>query len=149
MMAAVPILMAVSAAVSAVGAIKQGQAASAANEFNAKIAEQNAEAADQQGQAAAEAQRRDAQRRIGAMEADIGASGGTMGGSATDLLADSIRMATLDNLTTRYNYKMRGAGYTNEAALSESAAKSARTASYFEAGGSLLRGAGNSLSYYG
>lgn len=143
------VISAASASVAAVGAIKQGQAASAANKFNAKIAEQNAEAAEQQGEAAADAQRRDAQRRIGAMEADIGASGGSMGGSATDVLADSIRMATLDNLTTKYNYQMRGAGYQNEASLNKSAAKSARTASYFEAGDSLLRGAGNTLSYYG
>ena len=148
-MAVMGVIPIIAGAISAIGAIKQGQAASAAAKFNAKVAEANAAAADQQGQAAAEAQWRDAQRRIGAMTAEYGASGvSSAEGSAAEALADSVRMATLDNLTTKYNYKVRSVGYRAEASLNKMNAKSARTASYFEVAGSLLRGVGSAMPYF-
>ena len=51
------------------------------------------------------------------------------------MLADSARMAELDRLTIQYNSKLRAAGLESQATLSEMEAKTARTASYFEAAG--------------
>lgn len=129
----------ISGVISAIGAIRQGNAAYAAGTFNAKVAEANAVASEQQGQAAADAQQRDAQRRLGSMIAAYGASGvSSAEGSASEALADSVRMATLDNLTTRYNYQLRAADYRTEAELNKMNAKNARTAGYFSAASSLL-----------
>ena len=143
------ILSAVGTTTAVVGAVKQGQAASAAESYNAKVNEQNAAAAEQQGAAAFEAQQRDAQRRIGAMTADYGASGASLtDSSASDVLRDSIRMATLDGLTTKYNYKLKGLGYVNEATLNKANAKNAKTSSYFDATSTALRGGLQIASYY-
>ena len=122
-------------AVSAVGAVQQGAAQASAAEYNANTARMNADIADSQGEAAAQAQSRDAARRIGAAVADYGASGVAMGeGSPADALAASARSAALDNLTVRYNYKLKALGYQSQAALDEAAAPNYRTASYLAAG---------------
>lgn len=124
-------------AVTAVGAIGQAQSAASASKYNAAVNTQNALVAEQQGEAAAQAQERDAQRRLGAAVAAYGASGVDITtGSPTDVLADSSRMAALDNLTTRYNYRMRALGYQNQATLDTSSARNSSTAGYLSAIGS-------------
>jgi hypothetical protein len=137
---AVPLIVA-SAVIGAAGAIRSAQAQSAASNYNAQVATQNASIAESQGNAAAEAQQRDAQRRLGSTLAAFGASGvQTDTGSPVDVLTDSARQATLDNLTTRYNYK-RGLGYTTQAQLDSASASNATTAGYLSAAGSLVGGA--------
>ena len=123
-----------------IGAVVQGEAAAGAAEYNAAIARQNAAAAVQQGQAASESQARDAARKIGAMVAGYGASGVSGSTSASDVLADSVRMATLDNLTTKYNYKLRELGFLNEASLQDSNATNSRTAGVLNALGAGMSG---------
>ena len=138
--AALPIL-AGSAAVSAVGSIMQGQAQSDAANYNAAIARQNAEIARQQGEAAAQAQNRDAQRKMGSMVAAYGASGVQSDtGSPMEALMDSARMATLDNLTIKYDADLRARGYQSQAVLSSANAKSASTAGVIGAVGAAGRG---------
>lgn len=142
MAAAIPAMMIASAVVSAAGAMSQAHAASAASNYNAQIATQNASAAAAQGQAASEAQARDSQRKIGSAIAAYGAAGVEAGaGSPSDVLADSSRQATLDNLSTQYNYKLKGLGYTDQAALDKSNASNATTSGYLSAAGSLIGGA--------
>jgi hypothetical protein len=142
--AAVPYIMAATAAVTAYGAIRQGQAASAAADYNAKVAEQNKQAALAQGQAQSEAQWRASQQRIGSAIALYGGAG-VQGdsGSAADVLGMNIQNATLDNLTTQYNAQMRGIGFDDQAELDHSNASNARTSSYLSAGGALLQGMGS------
>lgn len=135
------ILAGTGAAVSAVGAIRQGQAAANAANFNSAVATRNAQIAEGQSISAGEALSRDVQRRIGTATAAYGASGVSLSeGSPVDVLAESARMATLDAATLKYNYRLKGLGYQTEAALASSNAENSRTASYFNAAGSMLSG---------
>lgn len=140
-------LTALGTVVSAVGAIRQGQAASAAADYNAAIATQNEQITESQSIAAGEAQQRDAQRKLGSMVAAYGASG-VQGsdGSPADVLADSVRSMTLDALTLKYNYKLKGLGFHNQAQLDMANSNNSRTASYFNAAGTMFSGAGRVAS---
>jgi len=142
-MAAIPyILMAAGTAVAAVGAVRQGQAASAAANYNAQLAERNAQAAEAQGAAAAEAQQRDAQRKIGTAVALYGASGvQTDTGSPADVLADSARNASLDNLNIKYNARLRALGLQAQSNLDTANAANSKSAGNINATSQLLSGA--------
>lgn len=140
--------MYVSMAGSALGAVRQAQALSQAANYNAQVAKQNAQVAEQQGEAASQAQARDAQRRIGAMVAGYGASGVDLSsGSPQDVLADSVRSATLDNLTTKYNYKLKGLGYINQAQLDEMQADNYTSSGWLNAASSVASGMSRSQRY--
>lgn len=134
-------LTALGTVVSAVGAIRQGQAQAASSNYNAAISTQNEQIAESQSVAAGEAQSRDAQRKMGSMVAAYGASG-VQGsdGSPADVLADSARSMALDALTLKYNYKLRGLGFHNQAQLDSANANNSRTASYFSAAGTMFSG---------
>lgn len=150
MAAALPFLVIASAAVSAVGAVRQAQAAEAASNYNAQLARQNAQIAEAQGNAASEAQQRDSQRRLGAALAAYGASGvQTDTGSPTDVLADSARSAALDNATIKYNAKLRALGLQAQANLDEANATNSRTAGYINATSMLLSGAATAYGMRG
>lgn len=129
--------------VSAYGAVRAGQAQSAAAKFNAAVATQNAQIAQNQADAAAQEKHRDLVRRLGSMQAAYGASGVTSdSGSVLDVLGDSIRQGTLDQLTAKYNGQVRAAGYTDNAALDNMQARTALTSSYLSAAGTLASGFG-------
>lgn len=137
------VLTAAGTAVGAVGAVRSAQAQSNAADYNATVATQNAEAARAQGEAAVEAQARDAERQQGsaiALYGGAGVDGST--GSASDVLAASTREATLQQATTRYNYKLRALGYMDQAALDSAQAKNARSAGWLNMTSTLLSGAG-------
>jgi len=135
-------LAAASSAVGAIGAVRAGQAQAGAANYNALVAQQNAGIANAQGAAAADAQWRNAERRIGSSIAAFGGSGvqGSTG-STTDVLADNIQSATLDNLNTQYNYKLRALGFQDQASLDRSNASNASTSGYLSAVGTLIGGA--------
>ena len=140
-----PTMMLAAAGVKAFGSVMQGESQARSEEFNSAIATQNAAIARQQGVAAVQAQQRDAARKIGSMVASYGASGvQTDSGSPVDVLADSAAMATLDRLTLKYNYELKGAGFENQAAMDNMSAKSARTAGVLNA----LSGATDSYGKY-
>ena len=146
----VPYLMAGAAVVSAVGAVRQGQAAAASADYNAKVAEQNAQIANAQGNAAVEAQQRDAQRRMGAAVAAYGASGVQLsGGSPMDVLEESARNSALDAATLKYNYRLRGMGFENQANLYSAQSGFASTAGYLGAGAALASGTANAIKFGG
>ena len=141
MAAVVPIMMIASTALTAYGMVKQGQAASAAADYNSKVAGQNSQIAAAQGEAASQQQQRDTQRKMGAMMAAYGASGVQMSdGSPADVLSDSVRSATLDNLTLKYNYKLRGLGFQQQQTLDNMQSENALTSSYFSAAGAAISG---------
>jgi hypothetical protein len=142
--------MAASTAMAVAGAVKQGQAASQAADYNSQLATQNAGIAAAQGEAAGQAQARDAQRRIGTEMAAYGASGVQMSdGSPADVLADSARSAALDNLTTRYNYQIKGLGYQDQASLESAQSENASAAGYLSALGAGIGGASKVYSMSG
>lgn len=142
-MAALPmILMVAGTAISAVGAVRTAQAQAGAAEYNAKLAEQNAQTAEAQGAAAAEAHARDTQRNIGRALASYGAAGvQTDTGSPSDVLGESARNATLDNLTIKYNAKLRAMGLQAQAGLDRANASNATQAGYINATSAVLSGA--------
>lgn len=147
---AIPYIMAATAAVSTVAAVRQGQAAANAAQFNSDVALRNAAISDAQGQAAVEAQQRDAQRRIGSAVAAYGASGVQLSeGSPTDVLAESARMAALDAATLRYNYRLKGLGLQTQASLDSANASNSRTAAVLNGLGAGLKGASDTIKFGG
>ncbi len=146
----VPYLTAAGTAVAVIGAVRQGQAAAASADYNAKIAQQNAQIAEGQGAAAGESQQRDAARRIGAAEAAYGASGVQLSdGSPLDVLEQSARESALDAATLKYNYKIRGMGFTNQAGLYSAQSGFASTAGTLNAGAAVLSGTGQAIKFGG
>lgn len=128
----------VSGGVKAFGSILGGEGNAQAAEYNAAIARQNAAIAREQGVAAADAQWRNAERTIGAMKASFGASGiQSDNGSPLEAIMDSARMATLDNLTTKYNYELKAVGFENQATLEGMKAKTSRTSGVLNAFASM------------
>lgn len=132
------ILMAVSAAVTAVGQIRQAQATSAAANYTAQVADRNALVARQQSEADAHRQRAVSARRLGSIRAAYGASGVTMEGTPLDLLEDSAAQAELDAITTRYKGEVAAIGYEGEAQLARFRAKQARREGNLSAATTLL-----------
>lgn len=144
----------VGAAVAVYSAVRTGQQQRAAAKYNQAVAQQNAKAAQEQGAEAALQSQRQTAQKIGAMEANYGASGvDASTGSPLDVLTDSVRQGTLDQLTLKYDASLRGAGYTNTATLDGMEASNATTSGYLNAAGAALGGtaqaAGTYNKYYG
>ncbi len=127
--------------VQAAGAMQQSNAASKAANYNRKIDLYNANVTEQQGQIAETQLRQETARRLGAIRANVGASG-LSGGSAADLLQESAYNAEMDALNIRYNAKTKATGYRMSAGLNASKAASEQTGGYLAASGILLAGAG-------
>lgn len=159
-MAFMTVLMAASAAMSAMGAIQQGQAASAqakaaanAQRYNATVADQNAQVAHGEANAAEEKQRRDFGQIQGQALAGVAQSGTGFSGSNMDVLKQNAVNNELDSLTIRYQGEQKARGLQAQAQLdrygasvSDMNASSAITGGYLNAGAGLLSGA--SKYYY-
>jgi hypothetical protein len=139
-------LIAVSAAVSAAGAIAQGNAAKSAANFNATVARQNAMIGSANAAADADRQREQAERLGGRQRAATGASGITPEGSPLDVMADSALSAELDALTTQYRGELQARSYGQEATLQKMRGNAAQQAGYIGAGAALLSGASKALA---
>ena len=150
------IATAASTAMSAAGAIQQGQAAAAqgraqqqAQEYNAVVKEQNAQLSRQQAGAREEQQRRQTRQVLGQQSAALAQAGIGVGtGSALDIEEQSMVRAELDALTISYEGELQATGllagaeqdrYYGEVAKSRG--ENERTASYMSAGASILSGA--------
>lgn len=145
----IPYIMAASAVVGTYAAIKQGQAASDAADYNKQMAEQQAAATRQQEAQASVAQQREMGLKLGTLAANQGASGiDPSTGSPLDVLSSSIQQGTLDNLNLKYNYESRALGYQNSAGLDQMQSDNASTASYLNAAGSALGGAAQAGQEY-
>lgn len=125
-------------AVSAVGAIQQGQAAKAAGEYNAAVAERNASATRAQTAADVLAKSREKAQHLGDLRAQFGANGLDFSDSALDVFQDHATQAEYDAKLTQYKGNLRAAGYGEEAILQKMGAKSASTAGYIGAGSAVL-----------
>jgi hypothetical protein len=137
------------AAVSVYSAVQAGKQRSAAAKYNQAVAQQNAKAAQEQGAEAALQSQRQTAQKIGAMEANYGASGvDASTGSPLDVLTDSVRQGTLDQLTLKYDASLRGAGYTNTATLDGMEASNATTSGYLNAAGAALGGTAQAADTY-
>jgi len=123
-----------SAAMSFAGTMESARAQANTDKYNQKVAENNAEAIRGQGVAAVEAQVRQFQRALGSMRASYGGTGvDTTVGSPMEVLADSVRSGTLDQLTTKYNYTVAENTQLDQASLYKTAAKNAQRSGWFNA----------------
>lgn len=144
----IPYLLAAGAAVSAYGAISQGQAAKASGKFNAAMNEQNAQFARQEAEALARQQDRENFMRIGAIKAAQGKSGGAAGeGSVLDVIGSVAEQGELERQMIIYRGELKASGYQSTAALDTMSGGAASTAGYLTAGSELLKG-GATSSYY-
>lgn len=146
MAAALPILMGVSAAVSAIGALRQGEVSAASSRYNATISEQNAQIARQDAADKARQADRETYLRLGAIKAAQGHSGGTAGsGSVLDVLGDVAAQSELEKQTILYRGEQAARGYTNTANLDRASADNAENSGWLKAGTELL---GGGMGYY-
>lgn len=141
MAAALPFIMAASAAMGAVSAIRQGQIAKATGEYNAKINEQNADISRDEAQLRAKQHDREMFMRLGAVKAAQGKNGGAAGeGSVLDVLGDVAAQGELERQYIVYSGELKARGFQNTAALDRAAGGEAKSASYLRAGTDLLSG---------
>jgi hypothetical protein len=153
-MAWVAIAMAV---VSAVSALKKGQAdqasaesAAQASQYNATVANQRADNTLLIANQNEEAQRRKARQIIGNQRAGLAESGIDMtSGTGLDLVTQSYTNAELDSQNIRYEGQLNAKGLRDQATLFDYDAqvarmngKSAVQSSYLQAGASALSGYG-------
>jgi hypothetical protein len=135
--------MIVGTAVAAYGAYQQGQAAKASAQFNAQVANQNAQAARAQSLMQQQQQQREQYKRLGAIRAAQGASGGTMEGSALDVLGETAAQGELERQNIAYRGEMAARGYGNTASLDLFGGKQAAQAGTLTAIGTVAKGAGS------
>lgn len=126
-MAFVPVvLMAVSAAVAAYGAMSASKAQAAnfksqqqAADYNATVNKQNAMSAEAAASANELATRRQNAQRMGALRAQVGESAGGFTGTNLNALDQAGANMELDALNTRYRGTMEGRGMLSQANLNE------------------------------
>ena len=134
-------LMAVSTAMSAVGAIREGNAADAAARAQAQAAEQQAQAQRNVGQFQVAQERREGRRALGQQIAQLGSQGTALTGQPIDLLADSAKQNELALQAIRFQSEVAARNQENEADLARFRGRQARSAGIFKAGTALLSGA--------
>jgi len=157
-MAAIPLatwLTIGSTAVTALGAISQGNTAAAnydaqanANRYNAEVDRQQSQTALNESAAAQQAKQRQRRQMLGTQRAGAAQSGVGIGGSNADLLEQSQTLSELDVLNLAYEGTMRSRGLQTQATMDEYQGRVASgnvgtslRAGYLGAGKSLLVGA--------
>lgn len=126
--------------VSAVGAISQGNAAAAAADYNARVAERNRVAVIEQTYTEIEDQRAKDRKLLGAMRAAFGANGFEMSGSPLDVMSDTITEQNYDVAKQKYVGRMKAQGYSEQATLYRLEKKSAKSSGIIGAATSLIGG---------
>jgi len=144
-MFAVPLI---GGAVSAIGAIQGAGAAAKAAEYNAAISRTNARMSRDEAQVEIADRHREMRQTLGSIRAAYGSSGVQFAGSGMDLLRDSAVEYAYDTAKIGYKGEVRAISETNQAKLSMMEAKQARTAGYFGAATSLLKGAAGAYGMY-
>lgn len=131
------------AAVAAGGAVYAGDQQRKAANQNADIAEQNAIAAQNKAAYDETRHREGVRKLLSAQRALYGKSGVDMEGSPLLVMEDTAGQGELDALAIRYGGDIAAARDRSAANLSRMQGGAAQTASYFQAGSTLLSGASN------
>jgi hypothetical protein len=124
----------------AVGSIQQGQAANKAAQYNAEVQEIQARVAQDQGAARATELSQRTKQRLAATRAASMESGLELSGSVNDVLDTVQKQGALDEITALYDSNVRAQGLRQSAAAERVKGRNALTASYFDAGTSILTG---------
>lgn len=141
-MAFLPVVLAVAGtAMTAIGQIRQGQAAKAAADYNAQVANNNAIVAEQQSQSQAMVQGRRAMMQNGGLLANMAANGVEVGeGSPIDILSQSAANAEMDRQNIVYNGRVKAQSLRNQAQLDTFQGETAQSNGFMSAAGTLLSG---------
>ncbi|WP_246691845.1 MULTISPECIES: hypothetical protein [unclassified Mesorhizobium] len=127
-------------ALSAGGALVEGQQSKQMADYQAKAYEQQAQA-EAQSSAFEQSQERHKQDLLQAQaRAQAGASGVGISGSPAEVLAANARQGQVDLDAIQYSSKLRQNNLNSQAAISRFSGKQAVTASIFNAGGALVGG---------
>lgn len=146
-MAFVPILMAVGAAVSAVGAYEQGQQQKKTLNYEAATAKNQANNAADVAGANAIANQRTQRMQMGNAAAALAQSGQGFDGTGLMGLRQSGINAELNTENIQYGGVQQNVAGMNQAALDTSGANYAGQNSYMSAAGQLFSGAGSMYRY--
>tara|TARA_R110002167_G_scaffold21568_1_gene78135 strand:- start:370 stop:837 length:468 start_codon:yes stop_codon:yes gene_type:complete len=133
----------VGTATSAVGAIKQGQAAAATGKYNAQVSQNSAQSARQVAAENERRFRRQTLKRQGKMRANMGS-----GAAAEDLLMDSAMEEELEALTIRQSGELRAGNFEQQAIIEKRRGKTAQQDARFSAAGTLLKGSSVGAGQY-
>jgi hypothetical protein len=142
------ILGGVSTLVSTAGAIQQGQAEREAAEYNAEVMRQGAQASRDKAEYDETIHRERIRRLLSSQRAEYGASGVDMAGSPLLVLEDTAAQGELDARAIRYGGEVEARQKLSQAEIYEQQGKSAKTASYYKAGSSLLSGGASIAKTY-
>jgi hypothetical protein len=142
------VIAGISAAVAAGGAVYSGVQQSNAADYNAAVAEQDALAANDRAKSEEDAHRESIRRILATQRALYGKSGLSMEGSPLLVMEDTAAQGELDALTIRYGGDIAAAKGRSSANLSRMQGGAAKTASYFQAGSTLLSGASSGAFSY-
>ena len=126
-------ILAAGTAISAIGAIQQGQNAAAASDYNARLQERNATIQRQQSQENARRQERINRKRIGSKRNAL---------VSLDVLEDDAMEAELERLSILYEGGIGAETSQLNADLMRQRGQAGRQAGAFSAAGTLLAGAG-------
>lgn len=151
------------AGVTAYGQYQQGVAAEKAGQYQMRVAEQNAKTsenlakdAEARGQLAIENQRRQTASLMGRQQAVLAAKGIDIGsGTPLDILSQSAEYGEIDAQTIKHNfdmealnYRVQGRNQLNQGQMALLEGKSAKQGAMFQAGGTLIGGAGKAGGYW-
>lgn len=132
-------------AVSVYSSVQQGQQTEKAANFNAKVAENNALASQQQAEFDVNRIRRKNVLLAGRQRAAAAKSGVELSGSVDDVMFDSSVQGELEAMAALYTGEVAANRERSGGQLSRMQGQNAKETSYYNAGGSILSGAGSSL----
>lgn len=142
------VLAIVAAGISAYSAVEQASAAEDAAKYNATVARNNAAAAAAQSSVEAGRARNRSRRLIAAQKTQFAKSGGTLSGSAIDVLYDTAIQAETDALSIEYRGAIGGNNHTAESRLQSMMAKNAKASVAPAVTGSILGGLSGAAGSY-
>ena len=131
------------AATSAAGTIYSGQQQRKAASYSADVAEQAARAARERAAYDEEMHRERIRKTLSTIRSLYGKSGVDMVGTPLLALEETAAQGEMDALAIRYGGDVAAAQKRSEAALYKMQGRTAQTSSYFQAGSTLLQGAGS------
>lgn len=139
-------LLAASAAVGAVGAIRSGNMQKAAADRESAMMQMEADKALTDGAAQDEQFRTQARQQIGQQ---LAASAEAGAGLNADQLRQSVYDAELDSAAIRYGVSNKARSMRDQATVARFQGGQARTAGYLNAAGTLLNAGASAGMYYG
>lgn len=133
-------------AVSAIGSIQAGNQAKATADYNAQVESQRAQIAAQQSQNQAAIDETNSRRKMGEAASAYGAAGVDMSGTPLSVMSD---LATQGELTRRldiYKGQLNTTADQQQGALDTAGGAAQQSASYLQAGSTLLTGTAKAFS---